>query len=128
MARSAEAPLLVNHRLPVLSLAPGENEPATRARIGQALEGLINLLGRSHLAMLALMSRLPAGPTQRLLRALASQSTTLLTSHRRIRGRRLRAVTRVLPQPPLQLLDPLTQLTVFRPQPNVLSLKLNLTR
>ena len=98
------------------------------------ISALIDPPRQRHIAVLALMTGLPARLAQRLLRPLPGQRTPLLARHRRILRRRQRAVTLIPSHTPLELLhlrpqlrDLLTQQRVLRPQLGGLRLKLSLT-
>ena len=111
-----QLPLLVNHGITNALLIAHEHT-ATAATPGRrVLEGSGHPLAPGHLAVLALMPRLAARFARQPLHLFARQPPALRTRGRRIRRRRHRRVTRTAPQATLELLNPLTQRTILRPQ------------
>src|SRR5215210_3903653 len=112
-----QLPLLMGHRLAQALLGAVEAVSAlTRPR--QVLEALVDSIWGGQLAALALVAGLAARLSLRGLRALTSQRATLLAGHRRIRGRRHRAVARATVLATLELLDALAQRRDLLKQPN----------
>ena len=112
-----QLPLLAQDRIPNPVLAAVKPMPAPAAERNMR-NVIIDPLRCGELPGLALMPRLPAALlTQRLLRPTTRLLPPLLTGHRRIIRRRLRAVARVLLEQPLVLIHPLPQRGDLRQQP-----------
>src|SRR5579875_294641 len=107
--------LLVEDRVADPLLPAAEQTSATTA-LRQMLKPPIDVLRVHHLPRLALMPGLPARLAHRALIRLPRPPTPLRPRQRRIRRRRHRTVSRVAVHPALQLLDPLAQPRVLRPQ------------